>query len=602
MSKIRETFYRILGKNKIDDSLKEIIIMGTEALGDAFTPEGPFRDLPIPTFIIHFVGLVRGVTDAYNRGVIISAVKEKETGALSEKTRKKLETCIKRLGPEKLLQQLDIIYDLVTADEKSYKETVKYAVSQYTLYNESDKLSISEIQGLFSVIDSVQKADLEFVFTREVPLKKDTTGTYSILKNYFSDLSKKGLIEFSEGTPGKDSISFNEKTEPTEYADIIYQSLEKYAPDFLPKKKKEKLVNKELLDHIGDHGVQFTVRTKENISEYLETENYYFRVAAYRENWRGYDKSYIYKPPEFADLITLSKIDDLLRATILSTTCAIEQQLKIILLNHILHSEIEDGFDITESFLLYNESTINEKYKKIRNKIRRMNSGTYSRNLVLKYAFNDEFPVWALVETLSFGELVEFAKYYWKRRIKRAQKSYLPFPLVLPKNEERFFKLLDGARRLRNASAHNNCLINDLRDPPKGCGFVENYEVFPIVEEVQKISKQPDSSIRIEGNIADKTKNRFVRDFLCLLFVFYKILPTSKKSPIIDSWKKVSAEIDKALYTDSDRKGRTDLGKNDVIRSTYELLLAIFTYLNAHYYEVYLFDDEYDNLLTTKRK
>ena len=56
-------------------------------------------------------------------------------------------------------------------------------------------------------------------------------------------------------------------------------------------------------------------------------------------------------------------------------------------------------------------------------------------------------PIWAFVELISFGDLEDLIDYYSKRS-----------GWVSPVDN----KSLDRVRQIRNAAAHNNCIINDL--------------------------------------------------------------------------------------------------------------------------------------------
>lgn len=57
-------------------------------------------------------------------------------------------------------------------------------------------------------------------------------------------------------------------------------------------------------------------------------------------------------------------------------------------------------------------------------------------------------PVWVLVEILAFKDFLRFAKFYSDRYPERLRANY---------------KLLNVVRNLRNACAHNNCILASLR-------------------------------------------------------------------------------------------------------------------------------------------
>lgn len=61
-------------------------------------------------------------------------------------------------------------------------------------------------------------------------------------------------------------------------------------------------------------------------------------------------------------------------------------------------------------------------------------------------------PIWAFVEVISFGDLKDLIQYY-------SEKTGWTAPVDL--------QSLDRVRQIRNAAAHNNCIINDLSPSSK---------------------------------------------------------------------------------------------------------------------------------------
>lgn len=57
-------------------------------------------------------------------------------------------------------------------------------------------------------------------------------------------------------------------------------------------------------------------------------------------------------------------------------------------------------------------------------------------------------PVWVLAEILAFKDFLRFTEYYVHRHPERVEVN---------------FKLLNTVRNLRNACAHNNCILTSLR-------------------------------------------------------------------------------------------------------------------------------------------
>jgi hypothetical protein len=130
----------------------------------------------------------------------------------------------------------------------------------------------------------------------------------------------------------------------------------------------------------------------------------------------------------------------LFRQSLLSITLDIEHSLKVNLNKTISEDVLEDGYKITNEFLIQN--------KKVQNKIAEIkkykNSNAYVYDLVNKY--EKDFASWNLVEILTFGDLIFFYDFYTSKK--------------QTKNDFDF--LLRYIKFARNAAAHNNCMLNQL--------------------------------------------------------------------------------------------------------------------------------------------
>lgn len=74
------------------------------------------------------------------------------------------------------------------------------------------------------------------------------------------------------------------------------------------------------------------------------------------------------------------------------------------------------------------------------------NKNPYCSGLVS--SFSDDMPIWAYVELANFGDIKDLIKYY-------SNKTGWSIGIDLD--------TLDRVRQLRNACAHGNCIINDLK-------------------------------------------------------------------------------------------------------------------------------------------
>src|SRR5690554_6856115 len=128
-----------------------------------------------------------------------------------------------------------------------------------------------------------------------------------------------------------------------------------------------------------------------------------------------------------------------LRKIIFSMTSDIEHFLKAKLLYDCSDNNRENGYSIVHKFL--------KRYSYIQNSIAKKCNNSATSDLVIKYC--DSWAIWNIVEVLSFGDFLKLYKLYCEL-----------YPNNIPK-----FCALDSLRFLRNAAAHNNCLINSIKRP-----------------------------------------------------------------------------------------------------------------------------------------
>lgn len=243
---------------------------------------------------------------------------------------------------------------------------------------------------------------------------------------------------------------------------------------------KPKLSSNQIVEKIEkEKGITFKHITKEEAAAYLTEKNNYYRLASYRKN---YDKILLgenegkYINLDFSYLIDLSSIDMQLRFLIIRMCLDIEHDLKIRLLNDITKDDEEDGYSIVKDFVDNNDSIMEDIFKK--------RNSTYVGDLISNF-FTFEYhlsiknnivfdrkeircPVWAFVEIISFGSFIKFYDYYYGDRNTGAKTN-----------------LLNPIKSLRNACAHNNCLLNNLRS---GCSKPSS-TVSKFVSQINGISK-----------------------------------------------------------------------------------------------------------------
>lgn len=252
------------------------------------------------------------------------------------------------------------------------------------------------------------------------------------------------------------------------------------------------LSSQELIEKLENKGITFNLYSKNDATHFLSEHNYYTKLSAYRFNFIKHKNKYV--GLDFFHLKELSTIDMHLRFIIIKICLNIEHSLKVNLLKDIENKKIDD-FEISKKYT--------DKYNMAIEQINRVKDKNYTSKLIEKYP-NENYPISVILEIISFGELVNFYKFYCQ------EYNY--------KSEH--ITLLYKVRNLRNASAHSNCLIHNLTDR------TNHYD-----KEIVKTIKKLDPQLK-ESTIKNRLKNNTVQDFICLLLLLYDIVKSEdiKKS------------------------------------------------------------------------
>lgn len=315
---------------------------------------------------------------------------------------------------------------------------------------------------------------------------------------------------------------------------------------------KPKLTAEELIAKMKkEKGITFNYISEENAIEFLKRKNNYYRLAAYRKNYdkrlNGENKG-TYINLDFAYLVDLSIIDMHLRNLIIQMCLDIEHDLKVQLLNDITSNPVEDGYDIVVSFLNNNEYLKEEIYKK--------RFSTYVGDLINKFftfethknANNKDIiddmevrcPIWAFVEIISFGTFINLYDYY--------------YDLDAPIQKQ----LLNPVKSLRNACAHNNCLINNLR---RGS-----------TRPTRKVSQFVSSISNIKSDARKKyLSSQPIFEFCSLLLVYDSVVSENVKG---HRYKELSSLINKRMKKHSEYYSNQQL-----LSSTYDFIRKIVKFL-----------------------
>lgn len=284
-------------------------------------------------------------------------------------------------------------------------------------------------------------------------------------------------------------------------------------------------------------GVTFNGITRSEAVKFLHNNNNYFRLVSYKKNYTK-NCSGKYLNMDFSHLIEISIIDMHLRNLIIKACIDIEHCLKVTILHDIENNASENGYDVVEEFLS------DSKNAYVLSSIQRKSQSHYSGELIshyFNYQFSDgkyEFdcPIWAFLEMISFGTLVNFYTFYYNK---------YGNPPINP-------KILNSVKSLRNACAHNNCILHDLNQNPA---------TVPLSEIIIYVQLNPNIG---KSSIRKKLHNQFIMEFMALLYVMDKILSPKLKS----SRKKDFKDFSKKRLV----KNISYFNKNLLIKSSLEFV------------------------------
>ena len=247
---------------------------------------------------------------------------------------------------------------------------------------------------------------------------------------------------------------------------------------------KQLLSIEELIQHMKNRGITFNEISENDAKQFLQNNNYYMKLAAYRANYDKCDtgkRQGQYKKLDFGYLKELSTIDMYLD---------IEHVIKVRLIKNITNNPSEDGYDIVRKFIAQDDNL------RILKNIRSHKSGEYCKDLIEKYY--PYFPVWVFVELISFGDLLYFCSFYEKI-----------YGVQIINN-----KLMNTVRDVRNAAAHSNCLLNKMTEKIDSTKQVNN-EISSFIIGMKNISK----TSRV-NNLSYK----FTNSFVTVLYVYDSLM------------------------------------------------------------------------------
>ena len=200
------------------------------------------------------------------------------------------------------------------------------------------------------------------------------------------------------------------------------------------------------IEHLKEKGVLFNIMDEAEARDYLGQHNNYFKLTAYRKNYDKHpdgENKDKYINLEFAYLVDIAVIDMQLRYRIVHMALDLEHHTKLQLLRK-MDEYNEDGYQVVQDYI----DSLDEKQRKIfDSEINRNKGNIYCGDIIAKY--EGAFPIWAFIEIVPFGRLVAFYGFCADRFSDKSMK-------------DTFYRLLT-CKEIRNASAHSNCILNNLK-------------------------------------------------------------------------------------------------------------------------------------------
>lgn len=295
------------------------------------------------------------------------------------------------------------------------------------------------------------------------------------------------------------------------------------------------LLPEQLIEKLKSKGVKFELYSEEDAIDFINYHNYYVKLTAYRSNFSKHDNQYV--GLDFLALKDLSTIDMHLKHLILKATLGIEHSLKVNMLKDIQERNI-DEFQLVHDYL--------SQFGRVLNELNERRNSSYVKNLLSKYPHPD-YPIWVFLEVISFGEFVNFYRYYCE--------TYNCGSLD--------YKILYSVRDIRNAAAHNNCIIHNLGDK-------SGYYKKEIVSKVQVLVPE----LRL-GTIRDRLKNQSVQDFVSILIALDTVV-------ISKEFKKKLLEEFAKLFNDRMLREAHLYKSAPAIGQTYEFCKKVLDTVIAH--------------------
>ena len=240
---------------------------------------------------------------------------------------------------------------------------------------------------------------------------------------------------------------------------------------------KPKLNIENQIAHLVSKGVRFDLISIEDAKVYLQDNNNYFKLRAYRKNFPknpGGEHTGEYINLDFAELKDLSIIDMRMRYVFIQMALDIEHFAKVKLIQAV-ESSNDDGYQIVTDYCNSLRSADIQNgthyYEALQNDLARNRKNYYCEGIFNKYS--GDYPIWAFLEIIPLGTMLPFY-------------GFCADKLANDVLKDKYY-LLKTIKDIRNAAAHSNCILLDLST--KDSKYKTNYSVLRALTGITKASK-----------------------------------------------------------------------------------------------------------------
>ena len=301
------------------------------------------------------------------------------------------------------------------------------------------------------------------------------------------------------------------------------------------------------IENLKRKNIKFEISGEQSASQYLKYNTYYFKLKSFAKSFEFNELKKQYIHLDFEYLVELSKLDMYLREYIIKLSLDTEHFLKVKLINDLTNNDKEDGYNIINCLF--------QKYPYIKSNIDQKKKDSACADLIHKY--QDKWAIWNIVEVLSFGDFIKLFELYYE---------------LYPENKSKTINnLLWPLKFIRNASAHNNCLLNTLRKPYIHTHLFNSKKntIEPNKELVSLLTKVPNIS---KNTRKKKIANPIIHDFIATLFLFNEVC----SSPVL---KEKQFHILHELINVRFVKHSDYFSNDNIFTSNYEFIKKIVDYL-----------------------